>query len=186
MFQLSVVDHIRLSFATIAGAYESHAAAASRLARWSWYVRLALVTLLAAAVVVGLLALGRGRGFQIAATALTAAAFVGCTLYVALDLEPRIYGHRSSAARFWLLTERYRALLAEVRDQSLDSRTIAARRDGLMEEARACFEHAPPADHHTYDIARKALSGTGGNGYSEEEIDAMLPASLRRPKDAAA
>src|SRR5688572_5531027 len=76
MFQLSVVDHIRLSFATIAGAYESHAAASSRLARWSWYARLGLVALLGSAVVLCLLALNRGRGFQIAATVLTAAAFV--------------------------------------------------------------------------------------------------------------
>ena len=186
MFQLSVVDHIRLSFATIAGAYESHATAAGRLARWSWYVKLAMVALLAAAVVLCLLALTRGRAFQIAATVLTAAAFVGCTIYVALDLERRIYAHRSSAARCWLLTERYRALLAEVHDQSLDARTIAGRRDALMEEARACFEHAPPADRQTYDIARKALSGTRGSGYSEEEIDALLPVSLRRPKDEAA
>jgi hypothetical protein len=186
MFQLSVVDHIRLSFATIAGAYESHAAAAGRLARWSWYAKLSLVALLATAAVLGLLALSRGRGFQIAATAVTIAAFVACAVYVALDLERRIYGHRSSAARFWLLTERYRALLAEVHDEALDGRAIAARRDELMEEARACFEHAPPADRQTYDIARKALSGTSGGGYSEEEIDALLPASLRRPKDAAA
>jgi hypothetical protein len=186
MFQLSVVDHIRLSFATIASAYENHASASSRLARWSWYVRLSLLALLAAAVALCLLAIVRGRGFQIAAAVLTAAAFVGCTIYVALDLERRIYAHRSSAARFWLLTERYRALLAEVHDQSLDARTIAARRDALMEEARACFEHAPPADRQTYDIARKALSGTRGSGYSEEEIDALLPASLRRAKDEAA
>src|SRR5687768_3000038 len=76
MFQLSVVDHIRLSFATIASAYENHAAASSRLARWSWYVRLSLLALLAAAVALGLLAIVRGRGFQIAAAVLTAAAFV--------------------------------------------------------------------------------------------------------------
>jgi hypothetical protein len=186
MFQLSVVDHIRLSFATVAGAYERHAEAAARLARWSWYVKVSLVALLALASVLAFLALQRGRAFQIAATAVTAAGFIGYAVYVALDLEPRIYGHRSSAARFWLLTERYRALLAEVHDQLLDAPAIAQRRDALVEEARACFEHAPPADRQTYDIARKALSGTGKSGYSEDEIDALLPASLRRPKDAPA
>ena len=186
MFQLSVVDHIRLSFATVAGAYERHADAAARLARWSWYVKVSLVALLALASLLAFLALQRGRGFQIAATAVTAAGFIGYAVYVALDLEPRIYGHRSSAARFWLLTERYRALLAEVHDQLLDAPAIAQRRDALVEEARACFEHAPPADRQTYDIARTALSGAGRRGYSEDDIDALLPASLRRPKDAAA
>jgi hypothetical protein len=186
MFQLSVVDHIRLSFATVAGAYERHAEAASGLARWSWYLKLALVSLLAVASVLGLVALQRGRAFQIAATVTTAIAFVGCAVHIALDLEARIYGHRSSAARFWLLAEKYRALLADVHDQLLDMAALAERRDALMQEARAAFEHAPPADRQTYDIARAALSGTGGRGYSEDDIDALLPASLRRPKDAAA
>jgi hypothetical protein len=186
MFQLSVVDHIRLSFATVAGAYERHAEAAGRIARWSWYVKIALVLLAGLACALAFVALQRGRAFQIATMVATSAAFVGFAIYVALDLEPRVYGHRSSAARFWLLTERYRALLAEVHDQLIDMPAIADRRDGLMEEARAAFEHAPPADRQTYDIARAALSGTGRRGYSEDDIDALLPASLRRPKDAAA
>jgi conflict system pore-forming effector with SLATT domain len=186
MFQLSVVDHIRLSFATVASAYERHAEAASGLARWSWYVKLAVVALVGVAGVLGLVALQRGRGFQIAATVTTAVAFVGCAVQMALDLEARIYGHRSSAARFWLLAEKYRALLADVHDQLLDMPALADRRDALMQEARAAFEHAPPADRQTYDIARTALSGAGRRGYSEDDIDALLPASLRRPKDAAA
>jgi hypothetical protein len=31
-----------------------------------------------------------------------------------------------------------------------------------------------------------ALTGTGRKGYTEDEIDALLPESLRRPKGAAA
>src|SRR6266513_5488581 len=105
MFHLSVVDHIRLSFATAAAAYQRHAEAASRLDRWSWYTKIVLVGLTGVACVLGLVALQRGRGFQIAATMAAAAAFVGSAVYVALDVEPRIYAHRSTAARFWLLTE---------------------------------------------------------------------------------
>jgi hypothetical protein len=186
MFHLSVVDHIRLSFATAAAAYQRHAEAASRLDRWSWYAKIALVGLTGLGCVLGLVALQRGHGFQIAATSAAAAAFVACSIYVALDLEPRIYAHRSTASRFWLLTEKYRALLADVHDQVLDSSAIADRRDALMQEARAVFEHAPPADRQTYDIAKTALTGAGRKGYSEDEIDALLPESLRRPKGAAA
>ena len=109
-----------------------------------------------------------------------------------MDLVQQIGGKRIAAPAagatdvsnidYMKVTERYRALLAEVHDQLLDAPAIAQRRDALVEEARACFEHAPPADRQTYDIARKALSGTGRSGYSEDEIDALLPASLRRPK----
>jgi len=186
MFHLSVVDHIRLSFATAAAAYQRHAEAASRLDRWSWYTKIVLVSLTGLACVLGLIALQRGHGFQVAATIAAAAAFVGSGVYVALDLEPRVYAPRSTAARFWLLTEKYRALLADVHDQVLDAAAIADRRDALMQEARAVFEHAPPADRQTYDVAKAALTGAGRKGYSEDEIDALLPESLRRPKDAAA
>jgi hypothetical protein len=184
MFHLSVVDHIRLSFATAAAAYQRHAEAASRLDRLSWYTKIVLVCLTGLACVLGLIALQRGHGFQVAATVAAAAAFVGSAVYVALDLEPRIYAHRSTAARFWLLTEKYRALLADVHDQVLDASGIADRRDALMQEARAVFEHAPPADRQTYDVAKAALTGAGRKGYSEDEIDALLPESLRRPKGA--
>lgn len=186
MFHLSVVDHIRLSFATAAAAYQRHAEAASRLDRVSWYTKVVLVSLTGLACVLGLIALQRGHPYQIAAAIAAAAAFVGSGIYVALDLEPRIYAHRSTAARFWLLTEKYRALLADVHDQVLDASAVADRRDALMQEARAIFEHAPPADRQTYDVAKTALTGAGRKGYSDEEIDALLPESLRRPKGAAA
>lgn len=186
MFHLSVVDHIRLSFATVAAAYQRHADAASRLDRLSWYIKIVLVGITGTACVLALVAMPRGHGFQVAAAVATGVAFVACAVYVALDLEPRIYGHRSTAARFWLLTEKYRALLADVHDQVLDVSTIADRREALMQESRAVFEHAPPADRQTYEIAKAALTGGGRKGYSEDEIDALLPASLRRPKGAAA
>jgi conflict system pore-forming effector with SLATT domain len=186
MFHLSVVDHIRLSFATVAAAYQRHADAASRLDRLSWYTKIVLVSLTGLACVLALIALQRGHGFQIAAASAAGVAFVGCAVYVALDLEPRIYGHRATAARFWLLTEKYRALLADVHDKVLDVAAIADRREALMQESRAVFEHAPPADRQTYEIAKAALTGGGRKGYSEEEIDALLPESLRRPKGAAA
>ena len=186
MFHLSVVDHIRLSFATVAAAYQRHADAASRLDRLSWCIKIVLVSLTGLACVLALLALQRGHGFQIAAASAAGIAFVGCAIYVALDLEPRIYGHRSTAARFWLLTEKYRALLADVHDQVIEGSAIADRREALMQESRAVFEHAPPADRQTYEIAKAALTGGGRKGYSEDEIDALLPESLRRPKGAAA
>ena len=186
MFHLSVVDHIRLSFATSAAAYQRHAEAASRLDRWSWYTKIVVIALTGLACVLGLVALQRGHGFQIAATTAAAAAFVASAVYVALDLEPRIYAHRATSARFWLLTEKYRARLADVHDQVLDAPAIAHRRDVLIQEARAIFEHAPPADRQTYDVAKTALTGAGRKGYSDDEIDALLPESLRRPKGAAA
>jgi SMODS and SLOG-associating 2TM effector domain family 4 len=185
MFNLSVIDHIRLSFASVVNAYEGHTEAAVRLSRWGWYSKIALLALLGLACAAELVALKAGRPYLIAAAVISTLAFAVCAAWVALDLEPRIYAHRSSAAKFWLLCEQYRALLAEVQDQLLDAQAVAQRRDWLAREVRSVFEYAPPADRQTYEIARKAFGGVKHAGYSDDEIDALLPPSLRRPKPAA-
>jgi hypothetical protein len=184
MFQLSVVDHIRLSFASVASAYEGHAEAAARLARWGWHARIALLSLVGLACVAELMALQGGRPYLIAAIVGSALAFAACAAWVGLDLEPRIYAHRASAARLWLLCEQYRALLAEVQDQMLDPHAITERRDLLAREVKTVLEYATPADRETFEIARKALGGVRRTGYSDLDIDALLPQSLRRAAEA--
>ena len=186
MFQLSVIDHIRLSFASVANAYDGHAEAAARLARWGWHSRIALLSLLGIAAVSELVALQGGRPYLIVAAGASILAFAACEAWVGLDVEPRIYAHRSSAAKLWLLCEQYRALLAEAQDEMLDAHAIAERRDLLARDVRSVFEYAPPSDRQTYEIARKALGGVKRTGYSESDIDALLPPSLRRPKSAGA
>src|SRR5205809_874552 len=47
MFQLSVVDHVRLSFGSVVGAYQAHADAAATLARWGWRTKPPMRALLA-------------------------------------------------------------------------------------------------------------------------------------------
>lgn len=184
MFHLTLVDHIRLSFASIVGAYEGHAAAAARLARWARYAKVAMVSLAGIAAVAAVIADQRGGAFQTVAAAITAVAFVVCGAYVALDPEPRVYGHRASAARLWLLCEKYRALLTEVHDELIDVAEITRRRDALLHEAGAVFEQSPPADQQTYDIARKTFSGGRRGGYSDQDVDQFLPVALRRANNA--
>jgi hypothetical protein len=184
MFQLSIVDHIRLTFASVVNAYEGHAEAAARLARWGWYSRVSLLSLLGLSCVAGLMALKGGRPYLLVATGGSGLAFIACAVWLALDLEPRVYAHRSSAAKLWLLCEQYRGLLAEVHDQMLDAQAIAQRRDALAREVRSVFEYAPPADRQTYNIAKTALGGARSPNYSDEDIDALLPPSLRRTKAA--
>jgi hypothetical protein len=179
MFQLTVVDHIRLSFGSVVTAYEGHANAAAQLSRRALYTKIVMLSFVAAAAVAVLLAHGHGPRFQLSAGAFSALGFVACALYVALDPEPRIYAHRSTAARLWLLCEKYRALLTEVHDDLLDVPSITKRRDALLQETSLVFEQAPPADRQTYDIVRRTLAGEP-RGVRDEHLDQLLPAALRR------
>ena len=68
MFQLSIVDHIRLSFGSAVGAYQGHTSAALRLSQWSWYSKTATLSLLGTGAAANLLALRLG-GYGIQVTA---------------------------------------------------------------------------------------------------------------------
>ena len=55
---------------------------------------------------------------------------------------------------------------------------MTRRRDELIREVQIVYEHALPADRDSYQIAREAL-GTSENTPSDQEIDRLLPASMR-------
>ncbi len=180
MFQLSIIDHIRLSFGSAVGAYQGHTSAALRLSQWGWYSKIASLSLLGLGAAANLLALRQGHGFQMTAAVLAAIAFAALAVHIAFDPTPRIYGHRACAARLWALCEKYRALLTEVQDALIDVATITARRDALLKEFGAIVEQGSPDDRQSYRIAQKALSGPHLGGYSDQDLDQFLPAALRR------
>ena len=180
MFQLSLVDHIRLSFGSVATSYRAHARAAERLNARARQSRIFLIVVLGMATGSSLLALTGARPFQIAAAVLSAAALVVAAAVQSFEFEGRAFAHRACAAQLWLLFEKYRALLAEVHDGLIDLGQTTARRDALMREVQNVYEHALPADRAAYQIAREAL-GAGAGAPSDQDIDALLPASLRQP-----
>jgi hypothetical protein len=184
MFHLSLVDHIRVSFGSVVSAYEGHAGAAARLARLAWYAKVTILLIVGLSAGASLAAVLRGGWYTIAAPIVGGLAFVVCALYLAIDPEKRVYAHRSTAARLWLICEKFRALLAEIHDQLIDVPAIAHRRDALLKEVAEMFELAPPADRTTYVIAKTTLRGAHGGGYSDEQLDQFLPVSLRRAGEA--
>jgi len=92
MFQLSLVDHIRLSFGHVVYTYRAHARVAERLALRAAQMRAAILTLTGLATAAALLALGGDRRIQIAAAVSAGLAFALYALGAALDLEPRACG----------------------------------------------------------------------------------------------
>jgi hypothetical protein len=187
MFSLSVVDQVRLSFGSALAAYEGHSAAAARLTRVSTYARIGLLVLSGAAVVLNAFAIGGAFGSQIAAAIVGACVFASCATYIGFNQQPLVYGHRVSAARWWVICEKYRALLAEMHADMIDSDTLQHRRNMLLEEAAAILERLAPDDRYSYEIARDALSGRRSGGYADAIIDRYLPPQLRKeaPPDAA-
>lgn len=186
MFQLSVVEHIRLTFGDVVHSYQAHSTAARRLARRAWQMKLTVLGLLGVAAAVSASALvSDSRPFQIAAAILTFVAFAVYAMYLVLDIDPRVLAHRSCAARFWLVCEKYRTLLTEIHDGLLDAQAVGERRDRLIREAHTVYEHAPLDDRGAFRLARRTLA-TEPHTLTDAEVDRFLPESLQREKPTAA
>jgi hypothetical protein len=159
MFSLSVIEHVRLNFSLAVKNYNAHARAAERLAALTLKCRIAVLTLFAAATAAIIVSLFRpGREYQVAAAALASIALVAQVFFVAWGLESRVYAHRSFAHRLWLVCERYRSLLAEIRDGVVDDAAILRRRETLSEQMHAVYEQGFPVDQQAFEAARQPVS----------------------------
>jgi conflict system pore-forming effector with SLATT domain len=155
MFSLTVVDHVRLDSEQAARNYTVHARAAERMASLGFIGRLVITGLLAistAAAVINLLS--PGRVSQVAAVVASAAALFAFAAYGILGLEARLFAHRSFAHRLWLVSERYRSLLSEVTDGTVDGQTLLRRRDELLVTLHTIYEIGMGSDHAGYEGER--------------------------------
>ena len=78
MFQITLAEHVRLSFGSALAAYEGHAQAAATLARRSSYARLALLGISGLAAIAGSVAVPGGYGWQLTSAILSVAVFNDC------------------------------------------------------------------------------------------------------------
>jgi hypothetical protein len=155
MFSLTVIDHVRLDSEHIARNYTVHAHAAERIVGLVFACRITITVLLAVATASTIATLvDPSRGYQIAAVAATAAALLAFVLYTVLGLEGRLFAHRSFAQRLWLMSERYRSLLAEAHDGRVDESTLLRRRDELIRDVHAIYEYGFGADQAGYERLR--------------------------------
>jgi hypothetical protein len=155
MFSLTIVDHVRLDSAHIDKSYTVHARAAERIVRLVLTGRLVVTALLAAATsaTVGTL-LFSGRGSQITAVVATGLALFAFVTYVVIGPEARLYAHRSFVHRLWIVSERYRSLLAEVQDGIVDGPALLQRRDELIRDVHAIYEFGFGVDQDGHETVR--------------------------------
>ena len=180
MFQVTLLDHLRMSFGGVVHDYYAHSSLAARLHRRAWQLRIAEFLLLGGALAANIMALVRlNPKYAVLGALCGGAALALFAVYVAMNLESRIHAHRWCASRLWLVREKYRALLSEIRDGALSLDDVRDRRNVLTAELHAIVEHAPAVDRPAYLSARQALKVADERALSDEEIDAFLPESLR-------
>src|SRR5581483_8046087 len=135
--------------------YTVHARAAERLAGAAFVARLVVVSLLTAAVAATIATLlAPGRPYEIAAVVATTVALVAFAIDAVLGLEARVSAHRQLAHRVWLVAERFRSLVAEINDGLVDTPQVLRRRDDLIHDLHAIYEHGFGADQSARETVR--------------------------------
>ena len=179
MFQLTLLDHLRLTFGHVVYRQKAHADIARSMARRTRWIRGAEALLMAATVFTAVAsAFGKGQAFSIASAILAGSALITLIVHLAFDFVATARAHATCAARLWQVRERYRALLSDLSDGALEVDAGRRMRDVLALELHAIYQDAPPADREAFEAAGRAAAHEGA--LTDEEIDVFLPRSLRK------
>jgi hypothetical protein len=102
----------------------------------------------------------------------------------AKDLNPgaEAQQHREAASGIWNVRESYLSLLTDIRDPSVPLAKLRSRRDELQAALHKIYKSAPRTNDKAYGKAQTALKENEELTFSDGELDAFLPASLRRTK----
>jgi ABC-type transport system involved in cytochrome bd biosynthesis fused ATPase/permease subunit len=180
VFDLTLVDHLRMSFGHVVHRHRAHTQVAHSRSQWNRGLRAAEALLMTGVAVATLAAaFGRGYGYGIASAVLAVLALAVLLLHVTFDPERSAQAHAACAAQLWHIREQYRALLSDLSDGAIDVDTARRRRDELTTELRGVYENAPPADHQAYQTAGESLRTADERALADEEIDQFLPKSLQ-------
>ncbi len=86
--------------------------------------------------------------------------------------------HKIASDLLWKIREEYVSLLTDF--EILKQDAIMEKRDELQERTAKVYSESPRTDARSYVAAQKALKTEEEQTFSEEEIDVMLPNSIRR------
>lgn len=86
--------------------------------------------------------------------------------------------HKNASDLLWKIREEYVSLLTDF--EILDADKIMNKRDELQERTAEIYSNSPRTDVRSYKAAQKALKTEEEQTFSKEEIDIMLPNSIRR------
>lgn len=115
------------------------------------------------------------------ATALLAISLLILNSYVK-DIDPgeAAQKHREAASDIWNIREAYLSLLADTRDAAISLAELRRRRDELQAQLHKIYRIAPHTDGKAYGRAQDALKNKEDLTFTDAEIDAFLPAPLKR------
>ena len=94
------------------------------------------------------------------------------------NLVEKVQEHKVASDILWKIREEYVSLLTDF--EILEPESIMKKRDELQDRTAEVYSTSPRTDGNSYAEAQKALKNDEEQTFSENEIDIMLPNSIRR------
>jgi hypothetical protein len=191
---LTLLDHLRLTFGHVVYRQRAHSKIAYARARWSRQLKAAEALLMTGVMITAAGAwagtsVGKGHEYVIATFLLAGLSLAVLLVHLMFDLDRSARAHASCATQLWRIVERYRAVLSDLADGAIDVDAARIRRDALMDELNAIYEHAPALDYQSYQTAKQLASGDEATlteaTLTDQEIDLFLPKSLQKEEKSA-
>jgi hypothetical protein len=124
--------------------------------------------------------LGTGQ-WGLAISTIASTFLLGVIFYTKdFDLGTVAEQHKRTADELWHLRERYLSLLTDIQTGAISPEIIGKRRDALLEDLNAVYAAARVTSPEAYAAAQKALKLKEDLTFSDDEIDMLLPAGLRK------
>ena len=184
MFDLSLVDTLRLGFGQVVHHHRSHTQAAVTASRWGRRLRAGETILLAGVAMSAVAAAsGRGQAYSIASAAMACVALLLFLIHAVFDVDSVARAHHVCSTRLWNMREQYRALLSDLNDGAIAPEAARARRNALMEELGSIYEAAPALSRRVFKVPREE-EGAEELALTDQEIDRLLPRSLHLSRKA--
>ena len=126
------------------------------------------------------IAFGSGRPGAIVGVVLSTVLLILNAYTKNYDLGEIAQKHKQTATSLWLTREKYLSLLTDVVMGEKPIECLQAERDELLENLYSIYDGAPTTSGKGYQCAQEALKQREDMTFSDEEIDAFLPADLKR------
>ncbi|WP_405170120.1 SLATT domain-containing protein [Paenibacillus sp. FSL H8-0280] len=123
---------------------------------------------------------GEGRIFTIIGAVISTGLLVLNSYVKDVDLVSIAEKHNLAANKLWNIREDYLSLLTDFSLLSIEKITI--KRDELQSLLSSVYSDSPRTNSKAYKKAQEALKNNEELTFSDQEIDYLLPQSLRRNK----
>ena len=173
-------DQLRVSFGRVTYSHKTQEKCADILLFWSFIIKVTQIVLSAvSSVSIFSTFFGVGVYGSIVGGLLAAILCALNLLTKESNLGEFAQKHRTTASDLWLIRERFLSLLTDLRTGNIALEEIQKERDILLTNLGAIYSVAPSTNSRAYQQARKALKYDEEMTFSEQEIDAFLPNSLK-------